>query len=296
MDATTEAFRKSWEWRWDVILVLLVCVSIYVTGWVRLRRMGAKIANKWRLASYLSGMGFVALALLSGIGTFESLLFFIHMIQHILMMMYAAPLIMLAAPMPIGIWGLPRPIRLQVAKFLNQKSPLRQIIVTITKPGIIWMFYTLNLWMWHDAEMYERATTHSTIHNIQHLLFFGTALAIWWHTTDAAPKFHKHRTYGKRIMFAAATYFQNLLLGIYITMSPELIYTYYATVPRMWGIEAHRDQTVGGLIMWIPGGMMYGYTILILISRLMDYSEKQAQLQAQKARLKRQQAKGIATP
>jgi putative membrane protein len=293
MDATTEAFLKSWEWRWDVIFVLLTVTLFYVTGWVRLRQRGAKIANTWRLAAYLAGMGFIALALLSGIGTFESLLFFIHMIQHILMMMYAAPLIMLASPFTIGVWGLPRPVRLRLARFLNQKSLLRQVIVRVTKPGIVWMFYTLNLWMWHDPEMYERATTQSTIHNLQHLLFFFTALAIWWHTTDAAPKFHKRRTYGKRIMFAAGTYFQNLLLGIWITMSPELIYTYYATVPRLWGLEAHRDQVIGGLIMWIPGGMMYGYTILILISRMMDYSERQAEIKAEKARLQRQRAKGI---
>jgi putative membrane protein len=88
----------------------------------------------------------------------------------------------------------------------------------------------------------------------------------------------------------AATYFQNLLLGVGITMSPDLIYTYYATVPRLWGISPLRDQVIGGLIMWIPGGNMYEMAGLVLIWRLMDSSEKQARLRAKQVRLQRQGA------
>ena len=290
MDSTLKVFLESWNLRLDVIAVLIFFGLSYAIGWLRLRNKQSKLATNWRIASYYAGLALLAIALLSGIDTFQTQLFFIHMIQHLLLFMLAPPLLLLGNPMPFLIWAFPRTERLQVARLLTRKSLFRKILVGITAPAIIWFIYASNLGLWHDPNPYQEAIENDFIHDIEHLSFFLTGIAFWWHITNAAPKFHGRRSYTMRMAFVALTYFANLILGITITMSGNLIYDHYATVPRLWGISPLRDQTIGGLIMWIPGGMMYLMVFLILLFRLVKHSEERARLTDKQRKLKMQSA------
>ena len=286
MDPTLRAILTSWDWRLDVITVLLTFGTLYTIGWQRLRRKQAKLATNWRIAAYYAGLLSLVIALMSGIDTFQTQLFFIHMTQHIVLVMIAPPLLLIANPMPFLLWAIPRQERQLIAGFLTQKSRFRRMFVKLTAPGLVWLFYAINLWLWHDPNPYNEAIVNDTLHDIEHLTFFLTGMALWWHITNAAPYFHGRRTYAMRIALVIATYFQNLLIGVGITMSGTLIYTYYAGVPRVWGIDPIRDQTIGGLIMWIPGGMMYLMALLGLIALAVQESERRARLADSQRRLK----------
>jgi cytochrome c oxidase assembly factor CtaG len=96
-------------------------------------------------------------------------------------------------------------------------------------------------------------------------MFFASALLLWWHIIGAAPRIHKGRSYLVRMVIVALAFFQNLIVGITITMWGDVIYKHYLDVPRLWNITPKDDQTFGGLIMWLGGGMMYMMTLLILI-------------------------------
>src|SRR3990172_8190249 len=101
----------SWSWRPDVLLVILTLGSMYTSGWRRLRKVRQRgAARVWPFVAYLSGLGVIAVALLSPIDRFASLLFTAHMIQHLLLMMVAAPLLLLGNPLPASLWGLPKNI------------------------------------------------------------------------------------------------------------------------------------------------------------------------------------------
>lgn len=276
MDPTLKAFLQSWDWRVDVCIVLLTFGTMYTIGWLRLR--GSRLAVGWRLVSYYAGLTVLAIALMSGFDVFQTQLFFIHMSQHLLLVMFAPPLLLWANPMPFLLWALPRPERRQVGRLLTQKSRFRKSLVRLTSPVAVWFIYTANLWLWHDPNPYNSAITNDFLHDIEHLTFFFSGMALWWHIIDVSPKFHGRRPYTMRLTLVAMTYFQNLLIGVGLTMSPELIYTHYATVPRIWGITPERDQMIGGLIMWIPGGMMYLISFLALIARLIIYTERQVRL------------------
>lgn len=280
MDPTLKAFLQSWDLRLDVCIVLLTFGTMYTIGWLRLR--GSRLAARWRLVSYYAGLVLLALALMSGIDVFQTQLFFVHMIQHLFLVMLAPPLLLWANPMPFLLWALPKPERRQIGRLLTQKSPVRKWLVKMTSPVVVWFFYTANLWLWHDPNPYNSAITDDFLHDIEHLTFFISGMALWWHYADASPKFHGRRPYTMRLMLVVMTYFQNLLLGVSLTMSPELIYTHYATVPRIWGLSPERDQMIGGLIMWIPGGMMYLIAFLVLVARLVNYTEHRARLTDQK--------------
>ncbi len=132
MDPILRAVLLSWNWRLDVIAVLLVFGSLYSMGWWRLRkrtrrtrrkRRGSsrhELAARWRLVSYMSGLFFVALALLSPIDALGQQLFFMHMIQHLLLIMIAPPLLLIANPMPFLLWGLPKKWRLKLGHGIGQ--------------------------------------------------------------------------------------------------------------------------------------------------------------------------------
>lgn len=290
MNPTLEALLRSWDWRPEVLIVLFTFATLYTTGWLQLRRKEAKIATRWRLISYLTGIVTIGVALMSFLDVFQYHLFFIHMIQHLFLVMIAPPLLFLGSPMPVIFWGLPRELRLWIGQFFQQKAPFRKFLREVTSPVIVWFLYTALLWLWHDPNAYSAAIQNDLLHDFEHITFFLGAMLVWWHITNAAPRIHGKRNYTLRILLLAATYFQNLFLGVGITMYGSLIFQHYGDVPRVWGIDPLRDQMIGGLIMWLPNGMMYGMIILYMIWRVMIEAEKKARIDDKRRQLKRMAA------
>ena len=124
------ALLGAWEVRWEVLLPLLLAALVYGLGWTRLRLQSRrqKLASRWRLATYLLGLGSLALALLSPIDWLGTQLLTMHMVQHKLLVMVAAPLLWLGNPYPVGLWGLPRPLRRSLTALLAGKSWPRQLL------------------------------------------------------------------------------------------------------------------------------------------------------------------------
>lgn len=278
MNPSFEAVITSWDWRIEIIAVLLTFGTLYTRGWLKLRQKKAKIATRWRLISYYAGLIFIAIALMSFFDVYQYYLFFIHMSQHLLLMMVAPPLLWLASPMPVIIWAFPREFRFWLGQFFQQKAKLRGYLRAVSSPVVVWFIYTANLWGWHDPNAYDAAILNDLIHDIEHITFFLSAMLLWWHITNGAPKIHGKRNMILRLFLVAASYFQNLALGVGITMWGKLIFAHYATVPRYWGIDPETDQMIGGLLMWLPNGMMYGVIILFMIWQIISKAEKDARI------------------
>jgi cytochrome c oxidase assembly factor CtaG len=230
------------------------------------------------LATYLSGLALVGLALMSPIDVLASQLFFIHMIQHLLLVMLAPPLLLLANPFPFFLWGLPVEARGQVAHLFTPQSAFRRTLRSLTPPGLVWLIFIATFLGWHDPNAYNLALRSDLIHNLEHLTFFGTALLFWWHVIRVGPRIHGRFPPGARIAYLLATVPVNMLTGIVIAFTTQPIYTYYTTVPRLLGLTVMQDQMLGGVIMWIPGSMMYIIAALILIARLIQAEESKQPL------------------
>lgn len=277
MDEFTSAVLRSWSLRPIVILPMLLAVGLYTLGWLRLRRLPRRpaLASGWRLASYWLGMILVAISLLSPIDTMAGLLFTMHMIQHLLLAMFAPPLIMVADPMPVLVWGLPRAARRPVGRLLfSRRSAIRPIATKLTQPGIMLLLYVVVLWGWHDGNMYNAALRSDLIHDIEHLTFYVTAMLLWWHIVGAGPRFHKRPSRLGRAGLAIAAIPATMVAGVAIAFASTPIYTFYETVPRLWGMSVMTDQQVGGAIMWIPGSMMFLLAAIILIGAWLAAEEE----------------------
>ena len=294
MDPITRAVLQSWNWRLEIIIPLLLLGYLYTAGWLRLRRRTADsrrerqkirrppLTATWRLISYLTGLVLVALALLSPIDSLGQQLFFMHMIQHLLLIMIAPPLLLIANPMPVVLWGLPDKWRLKtghaIGHILHRDSQFRHVLRTLTAPGIIWLVWVIALFGWHDPAMYNAALRYEFLHDLEHLSFFLASMLFWWHVTGAGPRVHKQFGYVGRIAFVLAAVPPNMALGVWLAFNNNVIYTYYEAVPRLWGIDALTDQRIGGVIMWIPGSMMFLLAALILTAQYLGSEESKPPL------------------
>jgi cytochrome c oxidase assembly factor CtaG len=129
------------------------------------------------------------------------------------------------------------------------------------------------LWGWHDPNAYNAALRSRWVHDLEHITFFGTALLLWWHAIGAGPRLHARLPTILRIVGLLATASANMIPGVVIALVPTPLYTYYVEVPRTWGLTVMQDQVLSGLIMWIPGTMMYLSAAVILILREIQRSE-----------------------
>ncbi|GAB4442399.1 MAG: cytochrome c oxidase assembly protein [Anaerolineae bacterium] len=278
MDPATSALLRSWDWRADVTIILLLLGTVYLLGWGRLRYAAYQrssrqlpgpnrrhLAAGWRLAVYLIGLLAIAVALMSPIDVLSSQLFFIHMIQHLLLQMIVAPLLLLANPFPFLLWGLPEKARNRVMRLFKPKASFRRGLRQFTAPGVTWLLYVGGLLAWHDPNAYNAALRSQWVHDMEHLTFFLGAMLFWWHVIGAGPHLHGRFNRGARIAFLLVTVPVNMFVGVFIAFSSQPIYTYYTTVPRLGGLTVLEDQMLAGVIMWIPGSMMYLMAALVLI-------------------------------
>ncbi len=263
-----------WHWRPDVSLVLLALGAAYLRGWRALRReAGERLAARWRLAAYLTGLVTVAVALMSPLDHLAERLFTAHMVQHQLLLMIAPPCLLLANPFPFAVWGLPPPLRRGLQRFLVDGSLARRGLRTLTRLPVAGLLYTLTLWAWHWPPAYEAALHHGVVHDLEHLTFFGTAVLFWWPIINPAPHARGQRGglyYGLRIAYLVLATAQNTLLGALIGLTERVLYpSYEATAGALLGYSALEDQALGGGIMW-SGGHMYLIAILALLWQAMD--------------------------
>lgn len=262
---------------------LTLAVFLYVRGWRRLRAVARQrppsversnprppLAAGWKLVAYLSGVLLIAISLLSPIDALGSQLFFMHMVQHIPLLMWAPILIWIASPFPIALWGLSREARLTVGDLMSQNTAIRRGLRFLSAPAVGWFAFLVFLLGWHDGNMYNWALRNDRVHDVQHLTFFLSAMLFWWHVVGAAPRFRRNLGNGARLAYVVSMTPFNMFLGIAIAFASRPLYTYYAEVPRLYGISVMDDQTLSGIIMWIPGSMMFLLAALVLLSRIVQ--------------------------
>ena len=274
MDPTLSVLLLSWAWRPEIILTLGLAAGVHLAGRWRLKRRGSsQLVKPWRSASYLVGLAVLGVALMSPIDVLSGQFFFMHMVQHLLLVMIAPPLLLIGDPMPITMWGLPSSLRLEVGRWLRPESSVRRAVRSLTTPGLVWLYFVAVLVGWHDPRLYNLTLESELVHDLEHLTFFGTAMLFWWHVIGSAPRIHRRLSKGVRIGYALSVVPPTAVTGIAIAFASKPIYEYYTTVPRLGKMTVVQDQMLGGVIMWIPGSMMYIIAALILIARVVQDEE-----------------------
>jgi cytochrome c oxidase assembly factor CtaG len=257
-----------WHWRWDVISVLVIFATLYIRGWLRLKATGGE-AKLSQLAFYAIALVAIGVALLSPLDDLASYLLIAHMVQHELLIMLAPPLILLASPVPVLLWGLGGSPRLQAAHLLTRHSSVRRVRDLLGWMPVAWSLYVINLWAWHYPALYDAALRVPWIHDLEHVLFFFTALVFWWPVIQPAsrPALIQH---GLRILYLFFAATQDTILAGLIALSREVLYPHYHTALRLWDLTPQEDQIGGGIVMFAVGSTTYAIAILILVNALLS--------------------------
>jgi putative membrane protein len=232
---------------------LAACVGLYARGHsVRTRRLGAASRRSWLQASYFAAsIATLVLALLSPLDAASDRLFSAHMVQHELLMLVAAPLLVLARPLELYYWALPPRAR-ERTLWLVRTRPFARVFHALTSPGVALLIHGAVRWLWHMPVLFEACLHDEWLHGVQHASFFITAVMFWWSLLQGA---HGRLGYGIATLFVFATALHTGALGALIALSHHPWYADQTRAPNAFGLDAMSDQQLAGFIMWIATGI-----------------------------------------
>ncbi len=224
---------------------------------------GIRIADATRFAL---GWLTLALALLSPLDALAERSFALHMVQHELLMVVAAPLIVLGRPLEAWSWAVPRRWPRAVSAAIRA-APLRKGFYALTAPLGAWAVHALALWMWHIPVLFTAALGSLPLHVLQHVCFFATALGFWWAAFGGIAR----AANAASIASLFTTMLHTSALGALLTFAPRAWYAHGG--PAALGLSPLEDQQLGGLVMWVPGGFAYMIAGLAIVAAWLSRSE-----------------------
>ena len=254
---TPDRIWSSWSLDPAVLLPLVLVVAVYVRGlrslWLR-AGTGNGVAA-WRAGCFGLGALTLLVALVTPLDGLAAALFSAHMVQHLLLIAIAAPLLMLGEPGAIVLWALPLRGRRGTGRWWRRHGSLRSTWHALTRLPVAWAIAVVTLWLWHVPALYDATLRNALVHGVEHACFLATACLFWWTVFDGVDG--RKPAYGPAILFIFATALANTVLGALLTFSRQQWYTPYAGSTIAWGLSPTEDQQIAGLIMWIPAGALY---------------------------------------
>ena len=244
---------RAWSFEPLVVISLTISAVLFALGLRRLWRDKRRSIRHWEALCFALGWLALLVALVSPVHAWGRVLFSAHMSQHEILMLVAAPLLVLGRPLIAFLWALPLTWSRRlgnVAKF----GSINRVWRTLTFPLVAWLVHAIALWTWHIPVLFEAVLRHESVHTAQHLSFLLSALLFWWaliHGPQGA------MGYGAAVLYLFTTSIHSGVLGALITLAGSVWYPSYVGLTSSWGLTPLEDQQLGGLIMWIPAGLVY---------------------------------------
>jgi putative membrane protein len=271
------------EWTWDPLVVLpLVTTSVlYAAGIGRLwahAGFGRGIA-RWQASSFFAGIAVIAAALLSPVAWLSEILLSVHMTQHMLLMLVAAPLLMFGHPLLGWLWAL-RPEQRGGVMTTLRTPAIGWCWRTLTGPLAVFLIQAVAIWGWHLPVLYEAALRNEGVHALEHLSFVIAASLFWWGMVHGR---YGRRGYGLAVVYVFLTAVYSSALGALLTVSPTPWYSEYVRQGSVWGVNAVTDQQLAGLLMWIPAGVVFVVLGLGLFAAWLGEADRRVELGSARA-------------
>jgi putative membrane protein len=237
-------------WNADPILVagLVLAGGLYVGALARRRRGAPTLpVEAPRVIAFLAGLGVMFGSLTGPLHDLSDYyLFSAHMVQHLLLA-FAVP--------PLLLGGTPR--WLADALLTSVPPALQRLARILTRPSGAFAAFNLILVAWHLPPLYNLAMAEHTVHIVQHLMILTVSVLLWWPVLSPS-RLLPRAPYPVQLLYLFVVGLPMVVVSIFITMAEGVLYPYYAAAPRVWAhLTPHADQHLGGLIMWIPGGMVF---------------------------------------
>ena len=224
----------------------------------------------WRRRCYLVGVGVAAFALAGPPATYELSLFWVHMTQHLLLVLVAAPLILLGAPVTLVLRTGPDRMR----RMLRNLVAARPVSV-VGHPAVAWTGLAAVIVLTHFSAIYNAALENELVHIGEHALYVSAALLFWWPVVGLDPG-SRQLAWPLRVVYIALTMPLQAFVGLALYSADRVLYDHYLTLPRAWGPTPLEDQHLAGVVMWVGGEFVTVAALAAVIVAWMGHEDRMA--------------------
>jgi cytochrome c oxidase assembly factor CtaG len=241
-----------------------IVTAVYVRRWRRVRSAprGAAGAPAWRLCCFAASVLVALAALLSPIDSLADQLFFMHMVQHMLLL-DVVPI--------LAILGFTKVLLRPVTRSVHE---LERRAGALAHPAFAVVLYVAVIWAWHIPAAYDFAVRHEGVHALEHLSFLIAGSLYWWHLLS--PIRARMRLHGMGpVVYMGTTKLFVGALGMGLAFAPSALYPYYEHLGRVWGLSAGEDQSLAGLIMAVEQSLVMGVALVVLFIGALAESERE---------------------
>jgi putative membrane protein len=258
-----QTLLRSWSLPPVATFAIVLSAVVYLRGWWLLRRAGVPFVPPWRAVSFVSGLCFVWIALASPIDALNELVLTAHMVQHMLLMMVAPPLILLGAPLVPMVRGLPSVVARKVVAPVLSRPAVDQTGHALTNPVAGVLLMGVVMFAWHTPILYELALRSESWHEVEHASFLSVSLIFWWPVVLPWPSREQWPRWAM-VPYLLLADLQNTALSAILAFSDRVLYPSYSEVPRVFGLSALEDQVAAGAFMWVAGSLAFILPAIVL--------------------------------
>ena len=243
------------KWDWDPALIFFLFLLIfYIRALGRFKR---PVVKKWQVYCFFFGVGVNILALMPPIDPLSDQLFWVHMVQHMMITHIGVPFMLFGVPFFIILRGIPNWFRKGVYIPLLRSGVFRFLENTIARPLPSLIIFEVNYWFWHIPRFYNLALLNDYYHLLEHACFALASILLWRNLIDPHPM-KSPIPLPARLLYLGFIMAANIVLSAFLTFEDKVLYAYEGIpLPVWWERWGHlHDQRLGGLIMWVPGGII----------------------------------------
>ena len=233
--------------------------------------------DTWRARCFAVAVAALGVALVSPLDALAGALASAHMVQHVLLLLVAAPLLAWSAPASVLLRGSPLALRRASGRWRRRLRLTHGNLRALYHPAAVWLLHVGVVWFWHAAVPYDAALASQPVHILEHASFLVTALLFWRVVIGARNPERVSHGLGVLLVFAMAM--QSVFLSVLLTFARTPWYAGYATTTTPWGLEPLADQQLAGVIMWIPAGAVYlavALTLMVAWIRATEHEDPRA--------------------
>lgn len=255
----------SWPVEPGVIIVLVALAAAYLPRWRQVRReAGPRAAPAWRLAAFVGGVTTLVVALNSPVDSLADQAFFVHMVQHVLLLDVAPILLILSLSKLIL-----RPATRRLTALERQAGAMAHPVFAV-------VLYVGTIWAWHVPGAYDLALRHYAVHALEHISYALAGGLYWWHVLS--PIRGRHRLSGLGVVaYMAVTKVLVGAMGMGLAFGGRAIYGYYEHRTQIWGLTPATDQSIAGLVMAVEQSIVMGVALVALFISMLSESEREQQ-------------------
>jgi len=304
-EPTAATLVLGWSFDPTVWLPAILALLLWRAGVQRVNRLHPDhhVARS-RSVYWTAGVVVIVFALDSGVALYDTTLFSLHMIQHLLLTLVGPPLLLLAGPITLILQAsTPEVRRRWILPVLHSR-----IVRRISHPVVAWVVFAGVMWASHFSPLFEISLENDLVHRFEHLLFLVAAFLFWWPVVGPDPSPWKLKPAAK-VLYVGLQMPQNSFLGVAIMLASVPLYSHYVTTVRSWGPTPLDDQQWAGGIMWFGGDIAFLTALILLVWAWMRVEERRSvgedqRLEAERAAIRerevrlaaRRAAEGVAEP